>query len=474
MRSLRTRLVVYAFAGIAATVAILGTLSYRQTLVEFRELGDARLVQATRTIDALAENAGLRKIPPGSPIDVQVWHSPFIERTVTSRGHAYQVRLGFQYWNDDGRLLLTSDNFQHVPLAAAAGGFADVSLSDGEWRIYTLRDEDGDVIRAGERDEGRSALARVLLWEHFAPLLVALVGLGIFVGWAVRRGLRPLDTLSQRLANRQPEESTPIALTDVPRELEPMLSSLNGLIARVRTALDREKRFAADAAHQLRTPLAAALLNLENAMAIDSGELRNLALHRAQEGLTRLQHLVDQFLELARWEGAERRPAAESVDLERCVRAELEEAAMLAADKDLELGIVVNAPATRITGWTSAVHALVRNLIDNAFRYTPARGRVDVEIHQDGRDLILDVFDSGPGIPVEERAAVLERFHRGGQADIHGSGLGLAIVCRVAELHGASVELSNSRFATGLRVRVRFPGRVVIAVQDLTPAASDA
>jgi two-component system sensor histidine kinase QseC len=225
----------------------------------------------------------------------------------------------------------------------------------------------------------------------------------------------------------------------------------------VHAALNRERHFAADAAHQLRTPVAAALLNLENAAASDSEELRNIALQRAQDGLGRLQHLVNQFLELARWESADREPAREAVDLERCVREELEEAALLAADKDLELSIVIDAPGASILGWAPALHALTRNLIDNAFRYTPPRGRVEVSVSANESGALLEVSDSGPGIPPNERQAVLERFHQGSRADVHGSGLGLAIVRRVADVHDARVELGDSQFESGLCVRVQFP-----------------
>jgi two-component system sensor histidine kinase QseC len=232
------------------------------------------------------------------------------------------------------------------------------------------------------------------------------------------------------------------------------------LVDRVHTALDRERHFAADAAHQLRTPLAAALLNLENAAASESEELRNLALRRAHEGLDRLQHLVNQFLELARWESADREPPREAVDLERCVRTEVEEAAFLAADKDLELSIVIEAKGTRILGWEPALRALTRNLIDNAFRYTPARGRVEVRVSANESGALLQVSDSGPGIPSKEREWVLKRFRRGSRADVNGSGLGLSIVCHVATLHGARVELRDSHFGSGLCVRVQFPASI--------------
>jgi two-component system sensor histidine kinase QseC len=202
--------------------------------------------------------------------------------------------------------------------------------------------------------------------------------------------------------------------------------------------------------------LAAALLHLENAAATESPELRAVALGRAHEGLGRLQHLVNQFLELARWESAEREPARETVDLEACVRNEVEDVALLAADKDLEVEIIMPASQVQIRGWEPAIRALIRNLVDNAFRYTQAHGRVEVRLSTNEGALLLEVNDSGPGIPTGEREAVLERFRRGRSADIQGSGLGLWIVCRIAHLHGAGVELRDSRFGSGLSVRVQF------------------
>lgn len=467
MRSLRARVMAFTLIVISAVLVPLGILSYHKTVEEFDELGDARLVQSTRTIDVLAEHAGLRKPSTGAPLDVLIWRSPFRERTVSARGHAYEIRLGFQFWSPDHRLKLASDNFQSVALAATPSGFADLVLQDGRWRIFTMYDPDGDVIRVAERYDSRNGIARDLLWEHLIPMLVALPVIALLVGLAVHRALRPLDSLTRDLGTRLPDDITPITLPGVPRELAPVLASLNGLVNRVHTALDRERHFAADAAHQLRTPLAAALLHLENATATESPDLRTIALRRAQEGLGRLQHLVNQFLDLAHWETVEREPERELVDLEACVRTEVEDAAMLAAEKDLEVSIMIQDAPARICGWETAIRALVRNLIDNAFKYTPARGRVDVRVYTDKRGTLLEVNDSGPGIPLEQRTTVFERFRRGHSADIHGSGLGLSIVGRIAHLHDAAVEFGASRFGSGLCIRAVFPAANSPSVEQI-------
>lgn len=461
-RSLHVRVIAYVLAVIALVMLPLLWFGYRQTLREFDELGDARLVQATRTIDVLAENAGLRNPQAGAPLDVLVWRNPFQEPTLTADGHAYEVLLGFQFWNGEDQLRVTSDNFQGLGLNATPLGFADEILDGNRWRVFTLREADGDTIRVGERYDSRNAIARGLVWEHVAPMLIALPLLALLLSWGVRRALRPLDALSRDLSARRPDASSPVELAQTPRELEPVLASLNELLSRVRASLARERQFAADAAHQLRTPLASALLHLENAIAAESVVSRNRALGLAQEGLGGLRRLVNQFLELARWEADRCELRRDAVNLEACVRAEVEEAALLAADKDLEV-TVISAPVTQfVFGWEAALHALAHNLIDNAFRYTPAGGRVEVRLAATQSGPRLEVSDSGPGIAPEHRAAVLQRFHRA-SADTTGHGLGLSIVGRIAELHGATVELSDSPFGSGLCVAVQFPIQVATA-----------
>jgi two-component system sensor histidine kinase QseC len=454
-QSLHVRVIVYVLAVIALVTVPLAIIGYRNTIQEFDELGDARLVQATRTIDVLAENAGLRNPQAGSPLDVLVWRSPFAEPTLIEGGHAYEVRLGFQFWNGEDQLRVTSDNFQGVGLNATPHGFADLHFNGGHWRVFTLRESDGDTIRVAERYDSRNAIARDLLWERVTPMLIALPLLALLVSWAVRRALRPLDALSRDLSARRSDASAPVELTRTPRELEAVLASLNELLSRVRTSLERERQFAADAAHQLRTPLASALLHLENAVAADSTASRNLALGRAQQGLDRLRRLVNQFLEFARWDADRPELSRASVDLVACVSAEVEEAALLAADKDLEVTVIAAAGAPiHIYAWEAALHALAHNIIDNAFRYTPAGGRVEVRLETTAAGPRLEVSDSGPGIAPEEREAALQRFHRA-SADTTGQGLGLSIVRRIAGLHGATLELSESPFG-GLRVVVQF------------------
>lgn len=454
-RSLYFRVLTFVLLVIGAVMVPVSIFSYRSIVQELESMADARLVQATRTIDVLAENAGLRDPPATSTPDVLIWRIPPQEPVLTAGMHAYEALLGFQFWNPQQQLRITSENFQQVALDSPPAGFADMQLDGHRWRVFTILEGDGDTVRVAERYDSRDALQKALVWRHMLPMVSGMLLLAALLAWAVRRALNPLSTLSQTLSARPPDASSPVELTHAPRELDPVLRSLNELLSRTGAAIERERQFAADAAHQLRTPLASALLHVDNATAATSTDERQRALDLAQTGLERLRRLVSQLLEFARWESTEHE-APRPVDLCHCASIELEEAARLAADKDIEVTLTRDAPAIQVMGWEPALHALTRNIIDNAFQYTPAGGRVEVRLGTNEFGCSLSVSDSGPGISPDDRKLVLHRYRRA-SADVAGHGLGLAIVHRIAQLHGATLELLDSHFERGLCVTVRFP-----------------
>jgi two-component system sensor histidine kinase QseC len=276
------------------------------------------------------------------------------------------------------------------------------------------------------------------------------------VGWAVRRGLHPLELLTHELASRELGNRAPIALDHPPQELQPVLAALNDQLQRLADALERERRFSADVAHELRTPLASTMINLESAMATVDPLEAATSLGSAQHVLAALARRVEQLLVLARLEsGAAAQQAA--VDLVAVASDVIEELAPAFAESGVELGFVPPREPVIVHGYESALAALLRNLVENAMRHVPAGGQVQVAIAQGSREVVIDVVDDGPGIPLDRRAQVFARFHR--EADGHGEGygLGLSIVQRAAQLHGATIELLDSPFGRGLRVRVAIP-----------------
>ena len=462
MRSLRNRISVLVLAVIAAVLVPLVTLSYVFMMGEVDELSDARLAQSARTISALVAASGASVLTAKTPLEISNWHDEADQQALTMRGHSYEMQIGFQYWSDAKRLLMNSANLRDVPLDAAAG-FADIPVNGRRWRVFTLQDARRNWVRVGERYDSRREISRALAIEAVAPVTIGLPLLALLAGWAVRRGLRPLRALADRLADRRPENTEALAVADLPREIEPVVAALNGLLSRVRRLLRHERQFTANAAHELRTPLAGALIHVENAQAAVTPTAITQALGKAEQGLTRLTRIVNQMLELARWDAATSTLELHPVDLRRCVEEELQELGAMAADKDLEIAINCEAEARIVDGWEPGLRALLRNLLDNAIRYSFAGGCVQIDIARHDGGTQLSIADHGPGIEPAQRASMFERFQRGPEGISEGSGLGLSIVARIAELHRARVTLGDVSTHAGLRVEIEFPAPTILA-----------
>lgn len=456
MRSLRGRLSVLTLCCIALVLLPFLVLAYLKVVEEVDELSDARLAQNARTIEALAEGASLTAGAADQPLQVEAWQHPGGGRS-SGQGHPYEIEVGFQYWKNASTLRMTTPDLRDFPFDAAAPGFADVKIAHRRWRVFTLIGRDGAYVRAAERYDSRREIARQVLWQNAAPLLLGLPLLGLLVGWAVRRGLRPLADVAQRLDARSPDATAPIGAQDAPLEIEPLVRALNGLLQRLRGMLDSERQFTANAAHELRTPLAGALVHLGNAEAGASEDERAAALREARGALERMTHIVNQMLDLARWDTASRAKAFTQVDLGRCIDEALLASDLAIVDSDIEIVRSIDRHASRVPGWEPGLRTLLRNLIDNALRYGGAHGRIEIEVAARGDHTLLAVSDRGPGIPVAQRAAMLERFRRGADVKAQGSGLGLSIVARIVELHGATLSLTDPPDRRGLRVEILFP-----------------
>jgi len=451
--SLQARIIVLTLACIGLVLLPFCALTYSRTLEEVQELSDARLAQNARTIEALSEHAGFDDSATAAALEIGGMPRG---DAAAHGGSPYETEVGFQYWSDASTLRLTTRDLRDLAFDAAPPGFADVRHDGRRWRVFTLAGRNG-YVRAGERYDSRRDIARSLLLQNVAPLLLGLPLLALLVSWAVRRGLRPLAEVTGRLESRAPDAVGAIDAEGAPKEIEPLLGALNGLLHRLRAVLDNERQFTANAAHELRTPLAGALVHLDNAHASTDANDRRIALGEARGGLERMTRIVNQMLDLARWDSAARAHRVGPVDLGECVDDELMALDLAIVERDVEIVRRFDAQARRVDGWEPGLRVLVRNLLDNALRYGFAHGRIDIEIAaRDGRSL-LAISDSGPGILPSQRAATLERFHRNAEAGIEGSGLGLPIVARIAEVHGATVRLGDSADRHGLRVEILFP-----------------
>ncbi|MEO7326099.1 MAG: ATP-binding protein [Dokdonella sp.] len=454
---MKARITTLVLVSLCAVLLPLVVLSFRFMMEEIDELSDARLAQNARTISALVDDIGGQPPSANAPLAISNWHREHGEHPLTVRGHRYETQIGFQYWSQANQLLLNSENLADVALDAAPAGFTDISVHGRHWRVFTLLGANKSWIRVGERYDSRREIARALAVEALAPLLIGLPLLALLVGWSVRRGLNPLRALAERLAARQPEQIDPVGIVQSAREIEPVVFALNGLLGRLRAQLQNERQFTANAAHELRTPLAGALVHVENARDASSPQAREQALALAQQGIARLDRIVGQMLELARWDAAASLHDMHAVDLCACVEEELQDLGAMAADKDLEIVVEADALACTVDGWEPGLRTLLRNLLDNAIRYSTEGGRISVRIEPRDGGTLVAITDSGPGIAPAQRMAMLDRFRRGNDGIGEGSGLGLSIVARIAELHRARITLMDALPDAGLRVEIAFP-----------------
>lgn len=442
--SLRRRLLLLLLGGyLGFSVVILGLL-YRHTHHEVDELFDEQLRQIAVNLLLIAEHG-----QPSQRLPVS---------TLPDMG---KKRFRFQTLDATGAIGIRSPE---APEAAVSGadGYTDHVDAEGDWRELLLTSENGrHRVWVAENHGYRDKLINETVAHVLLPMLLGLPLLGLWVWLATGHGLAPLASLTHQLETRSADRLGTLPETQVPREVLPLVRELNRLLAEVDHALNAERRFTAEAAHELRTPLAALHAQSQVALRARDETERQHALQKLRRGLDRAMHLVEQMLALARLDPERGLPANEQLErvplgrLAEEVCAELGHAIL---QKQLEFDLETD-PDARLTGQRDWLRVLMRNLVDNAVRYTPAGGRVRVRILRapDGA-CRFEVADSGPGIPESARQEALARFHRLDQSGQTGSGLGLSIVARVAELHGAGLSLESASEG-GLRVCVNFPAR---------------
>ncbi|MCX7168823.1 MAG: ATP-binding protein [Proteobacteria bacterium] len=440
--SLQRRLLLLILGGVAVLWLAMLVLSFLDAHHEIDELLDAQLAQTAQTLLALASH------------EAHEGDEGIAELGEEADKHQHNLR--FQIWGANGELLLRSQNAPTTPLTSR-DGFSEASDQSGEWRYFSLWDKGRAIqVQVGEDQEGRDELIIQVAWKLLLPALFGLPLLGGWVWLATRRGLAPLDAVAAQIDHRHPAHLDPLAPATAPTEIRTLLQALNGLFGRVKQTLVNERRFTADAAHELRTPLAALAAQAQVAQrSADDGE-RQHAIEQVRVGVDRAAHLLDQLLTLARLDPEQPLAGSQPVRL----KALSEEVCAIHGTAAVEKQITLELDAVdlQVRGNATMLQILLRNLLDNAIRYTPRGGRVQVGLSAVESGTVLRVCDSGPGIPAEERAAVFQRFHRGAAAqDQVGSGLGLSIVQRIAELHGASISLAEGENGTGLCISVTFP-----------------
>ncbi len=430
--SLRTRLLLMLLSATCAVWLAAAWWSYVDARHEAEELLDAQLAQTVRMLSGLIrhellEGAGhLETLEIGSGRDL----------------HPYEQKLQFRVSDRHGRPLLSSA-MPPPPVPSPAEGYADL-WHDGEgWRVLVVvLPAPAMRIEVAQSLAIRDELAGHVAMRLALPLALALPVLGALIVWALARGLRPLQRLARSVAARTPLNLSPLRTDHLPAEVRPLALALNNLLGRLDHALAADRRFTADAAHELRTPLAAIQVHAQVAQAGGDAAVRERALEQVVAGTRRAAHLVDELMRLERLDPLAGLPDAQPVELAGVARRVVEEllpgpeARRLAFDFD-------TAGDARVDGDADLLQVALRNLVDNALRYSPPGSEVTLQLRRDGEGLCLAVSDHGPGVAADELPRLAERFFRGRAVAVEGSGLGLAIVQRIADLHGARLRLAN-------------------------------
>jgi two-component system sensor histidine kinase QseC len=440
--SIQSRLILLVLGAALAVDLVAGWSGYRRAMHEADELLDAQLAQYAQIMLSLAHE--------GDDDEVAL---PDLA------AHPYQNKVMFQIWKMDGspRLMLRSPEAPHRwPPGVQPAGYSETVIAGHAWRFFAATGDDDDVVLAAHDLHLHEELAREIALGNVKPYALALPVLAVLLLLAIRRGLDPLRDLEADLSRRDPGRLDEVPAGDLPRELAPLVRAMNRLFGRIREAMDKERRFTSDAAHELRTPIAALRAQLQVAQRTPDPEERQAAIAKALLGADRMTHLVSQLLALARLDAeAAGRPGAE-VNLSTLLQEVVDEHIPQAGSRGIRLEARIDGHAA-LRGDVALLRVLLRNLLDNAVRYVPAGGRVHVALVPEKDGLVLSVADDGPGVTNADREMLGRRFHRFGPQAAEGAGLGLSIVRRIADLHGAEVAYGAGLDGRGLGVRVRFP-----------------
>lgn len=454
-KSIRQRALLTILPLVAGVWIIAAYISFYDTREEVSTFLDTQLAQSgqvllSMSMHELVEQRLLSETnnPIAETADASLWQN----------SSQYYTQLAFQVWLHNKTLTLRSDNAPETHFSIVKKGFDTVTLFGNQWRVYATSTDD-DIINVQVAMQitvqdkiGKNIIERVIL-----PLVFLMPILGFIVWHGAGKSLLPLKQVSIELNRRKTSFLSPIDEHKLPTEVHPVSAAINHLFSRLKTAFDTEKRFTSDAAHELRTPLAALKTHAEIALQAKNTAEQQKALRHVVQGVNRATRLVEQLLTLARLDPDTGFTNIRRFDLFIAAENVLSNEAHLAIDKNIEISL----GGTRgkfVAANYDAICVLMRNLVDNAIRYTPKGGEVEVSIDRKDDIIFLSIADSGPGIPEEERSKIFNRFYRSLGTKESGSGLGLSIVTRISELHHLNISLDTSRLG-GLQINVEFSAK---------------
>lgn len=430
---------------------------------QMEELFDAELAQSTRIVQGLIQHlSGTQSIEQLSRTlsrTLQIPESAYRgdeeedEILPGGAGHKYERKLAFEVWSPDNQPIL--DTLRASETGGLEPGFAWQEVTGYRWRTFTLKDPlTGFWIRAAQREDVREELSQEIALGNVLPFLIALPLLALAVVGSIQLGFRPLRKLEKPVRNMAPENIHPLDDRQAPREVAGLVHAVNGLLRRLNQALERERRFSADAAHELRTPLTALRLNLERLAERHPGEFDDLT-----AAVDRMVHLVEQLLLLSRVDaGVDFRP--EPQNLAELVEQSIADVAPLALKKQIEPELDNQCVLAMVRCHSALINTMMRSLLANAIQYSAPGTRIVTTMYEEAGGFTVNICDQGPGISPEDRERALSRFTRLDQRQGAGAGLGLAIARRIAELHGGQLTLVDRKDGQpGLCVSIWLPAQ---------------
>ncbi|WNO10820.1 ATP-binding protein [Teredinibacter sp. KSP-S5-2] len=452
MNSIRNRIILLLVIGLTCVNVVAGFYIYRYTKLEIEELFAAEQAQLARTIDRLVSTTSI----PDSP-DAIVSSVPEMEGIEASAyyGHDYEAKIAYQVWDLEGNLLLTSENAPLYPLAATTPGYSEIKYNDIRWHIFALYSNTANKwIYTAQQESVREELVDMLTRDHlFAMALTNLLVLTIAI-LAVLFGMRPLFRFSAELSERGENNLNSIDLPVI-GELAPIKQAINDLLERIHCVLTQEKNFNADLAHELRTPLAAIKVHVQNIQLKETlrGESEE-SVHKVIRSIDNMSHTIEQLLLLNKLESEHGRMSVEEIDLYMLAK----EVIMLLPDYVLaKYDFELQGEKTVILGNRTLLNTLLRNLVENAYKYSKEKELIIVRVGSENGHSMLDVIDNGPGMTDDQKLNSVRRSYRVSDTQTYGSGIGLSIVMKIVDLHQAGLAFLDKDEGEGLIARITFP-----------------
>lgn len=452
MSSLRQRTLWRVMLLLLIGTGLLALYNYHDSSHEITEVYDAHLAQNARLLQ------GVMSMPLDGE-DRQALFDAFNQALSQAGrhrvGHPYESKLAFQVWRSSGEVLVHTASAPTFASPLSEPGFSNLTIDGRQWRSFVLPVPERQlVIWVGERNDVRGDLIGRIVRHTLTPFLVGSLALALMVWFAIGWGLQPLQNMARVIRARHAESLEPLQLVPLPKELEPMQAALNRLLGQIDELLRREHRFIADAAHEMRTPLAILRLHAQNALQAQTAAEQRKALDHLVGGVDRLSRVVNQLLTMARIEPRMGQKHWVNIDLEKVVTDTLAELTPWILERGQEPSLDIAPGDYRLNSDAGALGIALQNLVTNAVNHSPAGGRIGVALAREGNTFVLTVEDQGPGLDEADLGRAFERFYSKGEQN--GAGLGLSIVAMIMQRLGGSAQLSNLPDG-GLRATLRLP-----------------